>query len=244
MPTPKGGYRLKDGTRVPSVTTILDRFKASGGLIHWAWDLAHEPLMRAIALLGSGDPNGIAEFLSIPIEHFDYRAVRDRAADAGTIAHEMVECFIRSRDFDPAPYNPELVKLALPAFEAFMEWAGSTKLAVIETEVPLVSERYRFGGTRDAIVVSGSRAIGDWKTSKTIYPEYLCQLAAYGILDEEQGNKIDGGYHLFRFSKQEAPTDPIRFTHHYWSQLDSAREGFFAMRRLYDVMKQLEKFAA
>lgn len=59
-------YRLKDGTRVPSVTTIISRFKESGGLVHWAWQLG--------------------------IDGKDYRKVRDEAADAGTLAHALLEC--------------------------------------------------------------------------------------------------------------------------------------------------------
>ena len=58
-------YRLKDGTRVPSVTTIISRFKESGGLVHWAWNLG--------------------------MQNIDYRQIRDSAADAGSLAHAMLE---------------------------------------------------------------------------------------------------------------------------------------------------------
>lgn len=34
MPHPKGGYFLSGSERVPGVTTILSRFKESGGLIY------------------------------------------------------------------------------------------------------------------------------------------------------------------------------------------------------------------
>jgi hypothetical protein len=245
MPTPAKGYRLKDGTRVPGTTTILGRFKESGGLIHWSWALAHEPLAQIRAILRNGaDPAAIASFLAVPDEASDYRAVRDKAADAGTIAHELVECFTHGRKFDSTPYPTHLVELAQPAFEAFREWADQSHLEIVETEVSLVSERYRFGGTRDAMLIKGKRSLGDYKTSKAIYPEMLLQLAAYAILDEEQGNTIDGGYHLLKFSKQEHSDDPVRFSHHYWSQLDVAREAFLTMRSLYDLMARVGKIAA
>lgn len=249
MPTPKAGYRLRDGTRVPSVTTVLGRFKEAGGLIHWSWNLAYEPLMRARALLeqvhtGDARPEDVSAFLSLPAERFDYRAVRDKAADAGTVAHEMVDCMVHGRTFDPSPYTPELVTMARPAFEAFDEWAAQSRFAVVDSEKPLVSERYRFGGTRDAILVNGKRALGDWKTSNSIYPEYLCQLAAYGVLDEEDGGVLEGGFHLLRFSKQQKPTDPVQFSHMFWSHLDQAREAFLGMRQLYDVMKDLQRLVA
>jgi hypothetical protein len=213
MPTPKLGYFI-DGVRIPSVTTILSRFKDSGGLIHWAWKLG--------------------------IEGRDYRKVRDQAADAGTIAHEMVDSFIHNRDFDPSKYDSVLIEIAKPAYSAFLEWAEGCKFTMQETEKQLVSVEYRFGGTRDAILINGKRALGDWKTSNRIYPEYLMQLGAYAILDRENGGSIDGGYHLLKFSKQEKPDDPIRFAHFYWSQLDLAEEAFLKARSLYDDVKRLE----
>lgn len=239
MPTPKGGYHADDGERVPSFSSIASRFKEAGGLIHWSSRLAFDPLSQAKYLAENG---GADEFLrGLDLDACDYRKVRDKAADAGTCGHDMFDCFVRKREFDPSPYTPEIIKMAEPAFLAGKEWAEQSRFEVIETEVSLVSERYRFGGTRDAILVNGKRSIGDVKTSKGVFAEYLLQLAAYAILDEEHGNKIDGGFHLLRFSKQEKPTDPVRFTHYYWSQLDEARRAFLLMRELYDLMKGLEK---
>lgn len=250
MPTPKAGYRTKDGQRIPSVTTITGAFKESGGLIHWSWKLAYEPLMEARALLAQWDGNGgvpdplaVVNFLERPVESFDYREARKHAADAGTVAHRMVECHIHNWPFHPTEYAPSLVEAAQPAFDAYLDWAKQTKFTVVESEVALVSETHRFGGTRDAILVDGRRALGDWKSSNAIYPEYLCQLAAYGILDEENGATIDGGYHLLRFSKQESPDDPVHFTHHYWSHLDKAHEAFLTMRKLYALVQDLKKLA-
>jgi hypothetical protein len=248
MPTPKAGYYAKDGKRVPSVSTICSRFKESGGLIHWSWQTAHEPLMQARALLEQvrehGDTNSdVDNFLARPLTDFDYRAKRDTAMNAGTVAHEMVECFIRKHEFDPTKHDPALVEMAKPAYAAFREWSEQSHLEIGESEVPLVSERYRFGGTRDAVAVGKKRALLDWKTSNAIYPEYLCQLAAYGILDEEHGNTIEGGYHLLRFSKQEQPDDPVQFVHYRWDQLNKPAAAFLSMRELYSLMQEIERFA-
>lgn len=240
MPTPAKGYRLKDGTKVPGVTTILGRFKDSGGLIWWANHLALDPLLQARHLAEAGED--VARFLlAANPDDWDHKKVAGKAADAGTIAHEMVDCRIHGRAFEANGYAPELVEMARPAFGAFEQWAAQSHLEVVESEVSIVSERYHFGGTRDAILLNGKRAIGDYKTSKAIYPEMLLQLAAYGILDEEQGNTIDGGFHLLKFSKQEKPDDPVRFSHHYWSQLDVAREAFLTMRSLYNLMARVGK---
>lgn len=205
MATQKGGYRLKDETRVPSVTTILGRFKDAGGLIHWAWDLGKQGK--------------------------DYREVRDEAANAGTIAHEAVEAWIKNE-----PYNVQDPR-AQKSFAAFLEWADQTQLKVIETEVPLVSEKHRFGGTLDAMLIRGRVSLGDWKTSNGIYPEYLCQVAAYGILWEENfpDRPIEGGYHLMRFDKTYGD-----FSHRWWAELETAKRSFLLMRELYENEKELK----
>src|SRR5579862_3572558 len=120
MPTPSKGYWL-DGKRLPSVTTILSRFKDSGGLVHWAWSLG--------------------------VEGKDYRDEQKKAADAGTCAHEMVESFIRGRKFDPAPYPAEILERAENAYSAFRRWADQCSLKPAKTEIELKSIKHRFGGT-------------------------------------------------------------------------------------------------
>ena len=65
MPTPREGYYAADGKRVPGVTTVIGRFKDSGGLIHWAWNEGKEGR--------------------------DYRDTSGKAADIGTLAHAFVE---------------------------------------------------------------------------------------------------------------------------------------------------------
>jgi hypothetical protein len=214
MATAKGGYFLKDGTRVPSVTTVLSRFKDSGGLIHWAWTLGKEGK--------------------------DYREVRDDAADAGTLAHEAVENWVHKQ---PIVFNgkPEVVEKAQRAFGAFLEWVNQTQLVVTHTEIPLVSEKYRFGGTFDALLVRGKRSMGDWKTSGKVYGEYLAQVAAYGILWEENfpDEPIDGGYHLLRFDKEYGD-----FHAHWWGELDAGKRFFLRLREAYEDDKELKKRAA
>ena len=64
-------YRLEDGTRVPGVTTITNKFKDSGGLIHWAWQCG--------------------------IDGVDYRAKRDEAGDVGHLAHAAVDADVNPR---------------------------------------------------------------------------------------------------------------------------------------------------
>lgn len=214
MPTQYKGYFLKDGTRVPSVTTILSRFKESGGLVHWAWQLGKEGK--------------------------DYREVRDQAADAGTLAHAAVEDWIHKK---PVVFtgDPDVCKKAEKAFGAFLEWADQTQLEITHTEIPLVSEKYKFGGTFDAMLVRNRRAMGDWKTSNKVYGEYLAQVAAYGILWEENfpDQPIDGGYHLLRFDKEYGD-----FHAHWWGELETGKRYFLNLREAYEDDRELKQRAA
>lgn len=254
MPTQKGGYRTANGDKVPSVTTIIGRFKESGGLIHWSWNIAHEGLelhrhaLKQVCYNQDGGMELAEQLLNTDEDNWHYRKKRDDAANAGTIAHDLVERWIKGdkklADATPAMIakdqecDIELAEMARKAMDAFLEWADQSKLTTAATEIPMVSETYRFGGTPDAILVNGKLSMGDWKTSNAIYPDYLLQLAAYKELWEENrpDEPIVGGFHLLRFDKEFGD-----FHHHFWSELDDAWAAFMAERDLYDLMKKLEK---
>jgi hypothetical protein len=212
MPHPAGGYFADDGGRVPGVTTVLGRFKEAGPLIHWAWKLG--------------------------IEGKDYRKVRDEAAGIGTLAHALVEA-----DIHKAPavslegYTKDQIEAALRSFDAFKQWAKGNKFKVTDTEVQMVSQTYRFGGTIDGCYMGKKRVIWDIKTSASVYPEYLCQLAAYRWLWNEThpDDPCEPGGHIVRFDKINGD-----FGHFFFSDLDDAWMAFLHMRALYDLMKKIE----
>lgn len=214
MGRPYVGYKL-EGKPVPGVTTIISRFKPAGGLIHWAWQQGKDGK--------------------------DYRESRDKAADAGTVAHDMVECDIYGTVYNTKDHDEETVEKATGAFNAYKEWKSQTQLEIAESEVSLLSTAHRFGGTLDAIFVRGALALGDWKTSNAVYSDYLIQLAAYAILWEENfpDRPIVGGFHLLRFGKQVDKADPITFAHYYWSNLDVAKKQFLLYREAFDLDKRL-----
>ena len=210
-------YRDRAGKRLPSVTTILSRFKDSGALIHWAWTEG--------------------------IEGRDYRETRSKAAAAGSLAHQMVEARLRAQPWKPAiPIDQELIDKARAGFDAYIAWERMTRIEFRHCEVSLVSAEHEFGGTLDAIgEFEGSLVLIDWKTSNAVYSDYLIQLAAYRALWEENypDHPISGGFHLCRFSKDNGD-----FSHHYYPNLDDAWEAFKIMRRLFDLDKTLRRRAA
>jgi hypothetical protein len=213
MPTKRGGYYLADGTRVPSVTTILGRYKESGALINWAWKLG--------------------------LDGKDYREVRDAAANSGTQAHAAVEAFIHGEPYE-FDMDSEIGCNAHTAFQAFLKWQAQTSLVVDTAELPLVSEKYKFGGTMDAVFIDGQLSMADWKTSGRLYPDHLAQIAAYSLLWEEAypNRPLDGGYHLLRFDKRNPD-----FHHHHWGELEAGKRFFLHLRAAYEEEKELKQRA-
>jgi len=218
MPTPKKGYRLKDGTRVPGTTTVIGRFKDAGGLLYWAF------------AQGKLAEQGIISKL------YDKA---NEAADLGTIAHGYIDDHIHGRAFI---LDRENALPAVTAFETYLKWEQAYSVEFVETEMQLVSEEYRFGGTPDAVgVVNDELCLIDWKTSNSVYTDHLIQLAAYGQLWNENhpDQPIVGGYHLCRFAKENGD-----FAHHYWPDLSEAWEQFKLFRQAYDIDRGLKKRAA
>jgi len=216
MPTPAKGYYLKDGSRVPGTTTIIGRFKESGALLHWAW----------------GEGRAGREL---------YEA-RDAAAEAGTLAHAMVEASIKGVKLETPLVDSGVLQKAIAAFGAYQSWAKGTGIKVIEQEMQLVSEKHRFGGTPDAIgELDGKLCLLDWKTSNAVYSDYLLQLAAYKLLWEENHpeHPLTGGFHLCRFAKEHGD-----FEHRYYPNLDDALDMFLHLRAAYELDKSLKKRAA
>ena len=154
-------YPLKDGTDVPGASTIAKIGEDTSGLIHWAWKLG--------------------------MEGQDYRKVRDKAADIGTVAHFMIECFLHNHEPDLAEFSSADIEKATIAYNNFRKWWDEEGFTVIEPEVQLVSEDYLFGGTIDAPSRDrdGKIVLLDWKTSKAIVGAHKVQLAGYEQLWNE-----------------------------------------------------------
>jgi hypothetical protein len=218
MPHPKGGYKLKNGQKVPGVTTIIGRFKDSGGLLYWACEQGKAIERGEISKL------------------YDKR---DEAADAGTLAHACVEAHINGLPLPELP-DTDIGKAALQGYENYIQWAENNRIKITAQEMELVSEEYAFGGCPDAIGIDsqGRLCLLDWKTSNGVYQDYIIQLAAYRHLWEANnpGQPIMGGFHLCRFSKEHAD-----FAHHFWSELDDGWEQFKLFRRAYELDKSLKK---
>ena len=202
-------YRTKGGILVPGVTTVLAQL-AKPALIHWAWKLG--------------------------MEGQDYRKVRDQAAGIGTVSHYMVECDIKCLKPDLSQFLNSSVDGANVSFGMYLDWKSETGIAFDHSEVQLVSERYLYGGTLDALgkMPSRKRRLVDVKTSKGIYDEYIYQLMAYwACWDENNPNdKIDEAC-LLVLGKEKPSCTPHMVT---WDE--EAFEIFLHLRDIYALQKK------
>jgi hypothetical protein len=206
-------YKDRSGRRIPSVTTVISRFRDASGLLYWA------------------NQQGL--------EGKTLDESRSEVTTPGTIGHLMVEAHIHGQEYSPQQYPADLVAKARAAFAAYLRWERMTAITFRHTEVSLISDKHRFGGTLDAVGVIGNELVlCDWKCANSIYADYLFQLAAYKLLWEENfpWHPIVGGFHLGRFARERGD-----FSHHYFPALDDEAETFLAMRSLYDRVKKTEK---
>lgn len=225
---PSAGYYTKAGERVPSVTEVLGKFKNADPLVGWAFK--------------KGYASGEAAAKGLPAPRSAH-AEKEQAAQAGTIAHDMFESWLLNTKYvyDGKQPPPGVFDKAANAFEQAKQWKLDSGLIVVDTETTLVSERYKFGGTRDAkLCRSGGKGnakfrIGDWKSSNRLYADYLIQVAAYGILSEEcEGSEIEG-YDIVRFSKEHADWE-----HRFFSDLEDAKKAFLLMLQALPMVNRLE----
>ena len=155
---PHQTYHLSDGTKVPGGSTICKIGDDASALLHWAWKLGTEGK--------------------------DYRKERDKAADIGTIAHFLIECFLNNQVADLSDYGQEDIDKALLCYNKFVDWWDEQRLRKVYTEIQLVHEEVRYGGTIDMIAErdNGEFVLIDFKTSKKISDSYWRQCAGYAQL--------------------------------------------------------------
>ena len=151
-----------NGKRVKSVTTLINAHLgwSKGALIGWT---------RKHCLKGE-----------------DSMGIMKEAGRIGTLAHKMIEEFIKGGVVNLDSYSASEISQAKNSYYGYYTWFADNNVKFIETEMKLVSEKYGFGGTFDAVaVVNDKLVICDWKTSRFVHDEFLVQLAAYRQLWNE-----------------------------------------------------------
>ncbi len=223
---PARNYRQKTtGRKVKGVTTHLSVL-AKNALLFWAYKQGLSNFDRLMALLAeTAKADASREYILQPIiKNFQTTPLyekRDKAADAGILAHAFFENHIKGL---PEPSREGIPKDVLSKAEGcyitFLDFEKANSIKYIDSEVELTSEEYEMGGTIDA-VIQGSLTppdkvdILDYKTGKDIYLEAKIQVRSYKTLWEEHHPELPvAGFHILRLGENG------EFTHKYFPSLD------------------------
>ena len=158
-------YKTSDGKRVPGATTITGLLNKPY-LIKWANNLG--------------------------LDGIDSSKYTDEAAAVGTLAHALIQAHLQGEELDMSTFSPVQVDLAENSVLSFYEWAARHNIEPIICEIPMVSDKMKFGGTVDCYCkLDGKPTLVDFKTGKAIYEEYFVQTSAYRALLEENGYPVE-----------------------------------------------------
>lgn len=208
--------------KVPSVTRITSVLDKSGPLVNWAINNTLDVCRGAIAP-GTEYAETYLEAVWDAAKKESQR-LKSEAASKGTSRHKELEELLKNDGKLPA--------------ESYRELNNLRCFTKIETRI--YSRRYRYSGTFDALAedVSGNLLLIDWKTSKSIYPEFRLQTAAYVHAYEEEfpDQKIAGRY-LVRIA-EDGSVEP-----HFFPRNTCRRDfnAFLGAKALFDRVQQIEK---
>lgn len=203
-------YFVQDGTQVPGATTVLSVLNKPA-LVAWANRIGLE---------------GVA-----------VGAYVDSLASIGKAAHGLLEAQLQGEEFDAGDYTPNELTAAQRSVAKYEEWAKKREVQIIASEVQMVSEVHRFGGTADAILmIDDCLTVCDFKTGKGIYSEHTYQAAAYAELAKENGYPIEA-IRILNIPRSESESFQERALTDW-----SAEWGvFLAALSVYRAQKSLEK---
>jgi hypothetical protein len=205
-------YKDNDGKRVPSVTTILNQ-----------WGIKTEPLKWWAYKRGEA---------GIPM-------YEKEEADVGTLAHMMIDSKVKGKKLKLEEFPAKITSQAQVCFDNFLTWEKRHSFVPIETEISLVSEKHKYGGTLDCVaMIDDKLSLADWKTGKEVYEDHIIQAVSYEHLWNENfpDNPIEGGFHILRTGKEIAS-----FSYNWYGEFPGALDVFFHLRALYDLHKEIKK---
>jgi len=214
---PTGKYEL-DGRLLPGTTTIINKFKSSGALIHWAWKQGKDGL--------------------------DYRETRDKAGSQGTSVHYLAESYIKGWDYEE-PTDEKVIE-AFGKFKEWWDEFSKPVIKnqvfhfdIVWTEKQMVSKKYFFGGCPDLLIKRhGLHILIDFKTGKSIYQETVSQMGAYAQLIFENDNFAIDKAIIVRLPKDNSDLEIKEFSS---KDLKLGFANFKLFRKAWDYDAEIEK---
>ena len=177
---PTGNYELQ-GKKLPSVTTIIGRFKNAIGLIIWS---------NQLGLKG--------------LNYFDELK---KAGDTGTALHDLAELHILEKDYE-LPEDPIAVHCFQQFIEW---WESLDCEVIWTEKKYTSKKLNVGGCPDLLVKQDGKYILVDFKTSKAVYSDMLIQLSCYAELIKENDNiEIDRAV-IVRFPKDDDETEIKKF---------------------------------
>lgn len=176
-----------DGQQYPSVTTVLGIVDKSGPLMAWAvkeqdkaWAAAVLEGFTHPELVGASSEKILA-FIGTAMHRVKAGQKKtEQAGVIGTAAHAWIEWECRRRMGEDAGTEPEIPDAARVATMAWEDWAKEVEFEPLVLERTVYHPKWGYAGTLDWIGrVKGKVVLGDYKTSRAVYPEAYLQNIAY-----------------------------------------------------------------
>jgi len=177
---PTGNYELQ-GKKLPSVTTIIGRFKNATGLIIWS---------NQLGLKG--------------LNYFDELK---KAGDTGTALHDLAELHILEKDYE-LPEDPIAIHCFQQFIEW---WESLDCEVIWTEKKYTSKKLNVGGCPDLLVKHDGKYILVDFKTSKAVYSDMLIQLSCYAeLIKENDGIEIHRAV-IVRFPKDDDETEIKKF---------------------------------
>jgi hypothetical protein len=196
-------YELPDGTRLPSVTTILNAVNKPA-LVPWAAKTEREMILQAAGDLWEDVPTTADKMSRMAYlgtlqnrvgKEKANRKILAKASEIGTEIHKLAEWTLRKELQQEVGPRPKACDAAAWGFMAWEDWRASVNMVPLLIEQTCWSNKHGFAGTFDLYcemdlpekhadgtptgLKGRGRVVTDWKSGKAIYTEARLQGAAY-----------------------------------------------------------------
>jgi hypothetical protein len=191
-------YRVH-GEIVPSATKVLGII-GKPALVPWSLKMAGEYIARQLFRDDDLSNKKFTIFKSgSTLETLlkgmkgAHRSYSTQAMQIGTEVHAWIEEYIHDvrQHGKSSMVLPETDQVAT-ACSAFLDWLSDHDVQFYDSERKVFSRKHLYTGTLDCFAaIDGKKTVMDFKTSKSVYPEYHLQNGAYAGAMEEMGEQVE-----------------------------------------------------
>ena len=167
---------------VSDISGAVDDGGKANGMAYKAMQIAVEGVCSVAGEIEDWDPDKVVSILKA--RKLTHKDVWSAKADLGTATHDALEKLCAGTVPSLNSYEEEV----RPYIKAVCGWFVDNDPKVIDTEFLVASRTWMYAGRFDLLYErNGKRVLCDLKTSASVRPAYLIQLAGYSLALEECG---------------------------------------------------------